>query len=207
MATEKRCCVGDRRIPALIMDNPVRRLLAPSRRLVSKYISGGEVVADLGCGPGFHAMEMARIVGPSGKVYAVDFDDKAIRKLREKAEGMGYSNIETHVSSAADLGFILSSSVDFVLANGLLCCMVDHTGAVSGIKRILKPDGLAHLSITRTFLRRDQRAVDVEEWRGILAGFRVVEEGRGLLGRWADVLSYGASLPGGAGVEQQSVRA
>ncbi|MDG7010795.1 MAG: class I SAM-dependent methyltransferase [Nitrososphaerota archaeon] len=184
-------------MPAFVTDNPVRRLLAPPTRLASRFLSGGEVAVDLGCGPGFNTLEMARRVGPSGKVYAVDFDGEAIRKLSRKAERLGRSNIEAHVSSAAGIGFIPSSSVDFVLAGGLLCCMADHAGALGEIRRILKPVGSAYLSVTRTFLRKGRMGVDGEEWRRILAGFRVIEEGSGLAGRWAEVALDGSAVPGG----------
>ncbi|MDG6975241.1 MAG: class I SAM-dependent methyltransferase [Nitrososphaerota archaeon] len=196
-ATGKGRCAADRRIPAFVTDNPVRRFLAPPTKLVSRFLLGGEVAADLGCGPGFHTLEMARRVGPNGKVYAVDFDRGAIEKLGRKAKRLGCSNVEAHVSSAADIGFVPSSSVDFVLAGGLLCCMADHAGALGEIRRILKPGGSAYLSVTRTFVRRGRMGVDGEEWRRILAGFRVVEEGSGLAGRWAEVALDGKAVEGG----------
>jgi SAM-dependent methyltransferase len=195
-STGRACCSTDRRIPAFVMDNPIRRFLAPPAKLISRFLSVGEVAADIGCGPGFYTFEMARRVGPTGKIYAVDLDGEAIRKLARKAERLGCLNMEAHVSSAADVGFIPGSSVDFVMAAGLLCCMVDHDGAVDEIRRILKPGGSAYLSVSRTFLRRGRMAVDGDEWRGILAGFRVIDEGSGVAGRWAVVALDGAPVAG-----------
>ena len=63
---------------------------------------------------------MAEIVGPEGKVVAVDLGKTSIQTLEKKAKKRGYGNIEVHASSAADLSFIKDRSVDFVLANGLL---------------------------------------------------------------------------------------
>ena len=179
-------CRSDRRIPVFLIDNPLRRLFWPPKKLVEKYVQSGQVVADLGCGSGFYALPIAWRVGDHGKVYAIDFDRKAIRALEKKAEKHGLTNIvNPRVSSAAEVGFIPSGSVDFVLAHGLLCCMVDHAGAVKEIKRILKPSGQAYTSISKVIRRKDPRAVHTEEWEEVLKGFRVLRRGESLTQRWA----------------------
>lgn len=128
---------------------------------------------------------MAEIVGPKGKVYAADSDDRSILALRLKAAKLGYENrIEAHATSAGNLSFIPDSSVDFVFANGLLCCMVDHAGAITEIKRILKPGGRAYLSFRKVRRKKDPRAVSNDEWRRILASFILLREGEGLVRRW-----------------------
>jgi hypothetical protein len=65
--------------------------------------------------------------------------------------------------------------------------MVDHVGAVAEIKRILKPQGLAFLSVTKVFRKKDPKAVTKDEWGRLLKGFMVRENGEGLLNRWATV--------------------
>jgi ubiquinone/menaquinone biosynthesis C-methylase UbiE len=95
-------------------------LFEPPQRLVEPYVKKGQVVADLGCGPGYYTLVLAKNVGPEGKVYAVDLDKKCIQTLEKKAAKAGYHNIEAHASSAANLSFIKDKSVDFILANGLL---------------------------------------------------------------------------------------
>jgi ubiquinone/menaquinone biosynthesis C-methylase UbiE len=99
---------------------PFRSLFEPSQKLVEPYVKKDQVVADLGCGPGYYSLILAKMVGPQGKVFAVDLDKKCIQTLEKKASKLGLFNIETHASSAADLSFIKEKSVDFILANGLL---------------------------------------------------------------------------------------
>ena len=99
---------------------PFRKLFELPQRLVEPYAQEGQVVADLGCGPGYYTLVLAKSVGPGGKVYAVDLDKKCIQALEKKADKAGYHNIEAHASSAADLSFIKDKSVDFILADGLL---------------------------------------------------------------------------------------
>ena len=180
------CSRGDRHVPLFLMDNLVRRLASSPSKFAEKHAAAGQVVADLGSGSGFYALPLARRVGSSGKVYAVDFDAKAVRALSTKAEGLKLSAVvDARVGSAAQLGFISDASADFVLANGLLCCMVDHGGAIGEIKRILKPSGTAYLSVTRGFRKSDPRSVSRAEWQRILEEFEVLEGGEGLTDRWA----------------------
>lgn len=51
--------------------------------------------------------------------------------------------------------------------------------------RVLKENGMAYISITRSFSRRDKREVDAKEWRNILSRFKVIKEGSSLFERWA----------------------
>ncbi len=154
---------------------------------IEPYVKKGHVVVDLGCGPGFYTLALADCVGPEGKVYAVDLNEKCIRSLEKKVKKGGYHNIETHASSASDLRFINDGSVDFVLANGLLCSMTDHRqSAVNEIKRILKPSGQAYLSLGAPWLPPLLGYVKRTEWENILDGFRVHRRG-GSLQKWAVV--------------------
>ena len=126
-------------------NNLVKRFLNRDRSIPQKhvepYVKKGQVVADIGCGSGYYTLALAECVGPEGRVYAVDLNEKAIRNLEKKAEMFGYHNIEAHASSATDLNFINDRSIDFVLANGLLCVMAgNRESAVNEIKRIMKPD-------------------------------------------------------------------
>jgi ubiquinone/menaquinone biosynthesis C-methylase UbiE len=177
---------GDHHFPVFVNDNPVRKLFFSPRRLVAPHVSKGQTVTDVGSGPGFYTLAMAELVGPDGKVYAVDSDAKVIRALEEKARARGLRNIEAHAASAGDMGFIPSGAVDFVFANGALCCVApsEHAAAVSEIKRILKPAGRAFLSVAKV----PMAYVGLDEWESILEGFKVHKRGEGfpLLGhRWA----------------------
>jgi ubiquinone/menaquinone biosynthesis C-methylase UbiE len=133
---------ADKRFPLFVNDNPFRRLFLPPRRLTKPYVSKGQVAADIGCGPGFCTISLARSVGPEGKIYAVDLDEKAIQALEKKADERGFRNIEAHASTACNLGFIKDGSVDFVLAHGLLCSVAPqhHESVVDEIKRPVAPD-------------------------------------------------------------------
>jgi len=169
-----------RRPPAFL--DPIRRLFEPPRKLVDPHVKQGQVVADLGCGSGYYTFALAELVGPEGKVYAIDLGKSCIRAIEKKARKGRYRNIEAHASSASDVSFIKDRSVDFVLANGLLCSMAQHRReAVNEIKRILKREGRAYLSVGAD---PPFGYVDQAEWDSILEGFKI-EQGGSYREKWA----------------------
>ncbi|MDH4211951.1 MAG: class I SAM-dependent methyltransferase [candidate division WOR-3 bacterium] len=176
----------DKRFPLFAHDNLLRRLFGKPEKYCS-YVKQGQMVADLGCGPGYYTLALAKSVGPEGLVYAVDSDERAVCAVENKAAKHGYKNIEARASSAADLSFIEDGSVDFVLADGLLCSMAptDHESAVREIRRIMKPRAKAFLKVAKGSMSYVGKA----EWEMILAGFDVEQRNDGsfLDDRWAIV--------------------
>jgi ubiquinone/menaquinone biosynthesis C-methylase UbiE len=164
--------------------NPVIRPFQDPKKHVEPYVKNGQVAADLGCNVGYYTLALAECVGPEGRVYAVDLNEDHIKALEKKANERGYRNIEAHASSVSDLSFIEDESVDFVLANGLLCNMPDRReSAVNEMKRILKLTGYAYLSLGAP---PPLGFVDRAEWERILEGF-IVERRGGFLQKWAAV--------------------
>ncbi len=154
-----------------------------ARRDVEPFVKAGDLVADLGCRTGYYTFALAECVGPEGRVHAVDLDSEAIAGIERAAEVRRVRNVETHACSAADLAFLKDRSVDFVLANGLLCSMPrDQEAAVGEIKRVLKAGGRAYLSLG---FPPPLGHVNRAEWERILSGFHVHRRGRGWRVQWA----------------------
>lgn len=59
----------------------------------------GDTVVDIGCGTGTVTLEMAKLTGPGGQVYAVDRRQEAIACTNETCEGM---NVEIFEGEALD---------------------------------------------------------------------------------------------------------
>jgi len=174
--------ISSRRGPGFL--GPIIRLGDKSIRRVGPYVQKGQVAADIGCGWGYYSFVLADLVGPEGRVYAVDLARKCVLAIKKKAEKRGCQVVEAYESTAADLNFIKGGSVDFVFANGLLCSMAaDRPAAVAEIKRILKPAGRAYLSLGAA---PPWGYVDRAEWSQMLQGFHV-DEGGAYEGRWAIV--------------------
>lgn len=186
------CAIDDRRIPPFLLDNVLRRLAQPPRRFLRRHLGPGDRVADLGCGPGHFTLPITEIVGEAGHVFAIDLDPRAIVRLKRRIAGRHVGPVvDARVASAAEIDFIASASLDFVLAEGLLCCMKDHDGAVDQIVRILRPAGTAWLSVMKMGRADDPRSVTATEWASILGRLRVLDAGESLLSRWALVRPLG----------------
>ena len=64
-----------------------------SLMLANLGIKEGMKICDMGCGNGFHALKMAEMVGPSGRVYGVDVQPEMLKFLRERFEEKGIENV------------------------------------------------------------------------------------------------------------------
>ena len=61
-----------------------------------------DVVADVGCGTGFLARRIARIVGPTGKVYCQDIQPEMLELMKQRAAAEGVSGITAVLGTADD---------------------------------------------------------------------------------------------------------
>ena len=85
-------------------------------RLLMKLLDlkPGDVVADIGAGSGYHTRRMAKAVGPSGRVYAVDIQPEMLDILATKLTGEGVDNV-VMVLGKIDSAELPSNSVDLVM--------------------------------------------------------------------------------------------
>ena len=97
-------------------------------------------VLDVGCGPGFFTLDMAQMVGTSGKVIASDLQVALLQKLREKAEVAALENrILVHKSEKDKVG--VTEPVDFVLLFYVVHEVPNAEALFKEMLAILKPDG------------------------------------------------------------------
>jgi cobalt-precorrin-6B (C15)-methyltransferase len=62
----------------------------------------GQIVYDIGCGSGSISVEAALQVESSGKILAIDFDEKAIKLTKKNAEKFQITNITTIFGNAKE---------------------------------------------------------------------------------------------------------
>ena len=65
----------------------------PERVLRALGVRRGHVIADVGAGPGFWTLPLARRVGPRGHVFALDPEPAALAVLRRRLANAGVRNV------------------------------------------------------------------------------------------------------------------
>lgn len=104
-------------------------------------IKPGMTVMDVGAGPGYAAFDLARLVGPTGKVIAIDQAPAFLDALRRGAEMRGLANIETIESDLADVDWP-EAVCDAIWSRWCLSFVPNVAGVLAGIDRALKPGGV-----------------------------------------------------------------
>jgi ubiquinone/menaquinone biosynthesis C-methylase UbiE len=97
------------------LDSRIRRWFQNPYEIVAPYIKQGMTVLDVGCGPGFFSIEMAKLVGPGGKVISADLQEGMLRELGNKIRGTVLEERITCVTCDRDK-INISDMVDFILA-------------------------------------------------------------------------------------------
>lgn len=116
---------------------------SPEQNIEKFHVDPGMKVADLGSGSGFYSIAAAKLVGPSGKIYAVDVQKDLLEKLKNESLNQKISNIEliwADLDEPRGTG-LEDNSVERVIIANVLFQSEDKDAFVEEAKRILKPNG------------------------------------------------------------------
>lgn len=156
-----------------ILNNRFRRKFQNPKSILQPFIKEGMTVLDLGCGPGFFSVEIARMVGSSGKVIAADLQEKMLRKVKNKVRGTALEErMFLHRCEADRIG--ISEKVDFVNTFYMLHEVPDQGKTLAQIKEILKPDGL--LLICEPYIHVSGKAFKRTISRAEKCGLKTIEK-------------------------------
>lgn len=164
------------------LDNFMRRLIHPPERIVGRFIQEGDEVIDIGCGPGFFSCPMARMVGETGRVIAVDLQEEMLAMLKKKAEEEGLSSvIEIRKAESSTLNLGSKREADFALAFYLMHELPDMARAFHEVAEALRPGA-------RMLIAEPSKHVSAGEYGETCrlageAGFGIVERPRILFSR------------------------
>lgn len=165
-------------------DNPARALFHKPELLFGPYVTAGMTVADIGCGLGYFAIGLARLVGANGKVLAVDLQGKMLEKMVQRASKQGVrQNISPSQCCEDDIG--ISGPLDFALAFWMVHEIRDQARFFAQIHAALKPDGVLFLAEPKFHVAEQEYRRELE--LAANAGFARQEE-------VAVKLSHGAVL-------------
>jgi FkbM family methyltransferase len=125
---------------AIFLDNIFRKWIHNPQKLLGDLVREGLSALDVGCGPGVFSVEMAKMVGNSGKVIAADLQEEMLEKLKRKMQGKEIQNIITlHKCEQDKIG--VKEKIDFALAFYVVHEVPDKKGLFTELHSILKPGG------------------------------------------------------------------
>ncbi len=148
--------------------SPIRQLWQRPGDIVGPYVAAGMTVLEPGPGMGFFSLELGRRVGPTGRVVAVDVQERMLRALRRRARRAGLlDRIDARLAGGAELPIEdLAACVDFVLAFAVVHEVPDPAAFFRAVARSMKPGARLLLAEPRGHVRVDafretlQRAAD-----------------------------------------------
>ncbi len=108
-------------------------------------VRSGQAVLDIGSGSGTDALIAARLVGPRGRVWALDLTPAMARKLRSLVARLDLRNVEV-IEGSAEAIPLPDASADVVTSNGMLNLVPDKRRAIAEAFRVLKPGGRAQIA-------------------------------------------------------------
>ena len=122
------------------LDSRIRRWLQNPRTILAPYVKKGWTVLDVGCGPGFFSIELADLVGSTGRVIAADLQQGMLERLSEKIRG---TELERRVKlvKCENNSINVSESVDFILTFYMVHEVPDKDRFFKQLNAVLRDQG------------------------------------------------------------------
>ena len=115
----------------------------PENSITQFHVDPGMVVVDIGSGIGHYTLPIAKAVGDSGKVYAVEVQQDLLKKLKSEATNQKLSNIDFIWGDIEEENGtkLVDKVADRVLISNTLFQVRDREAVIRESKRILKDKG------------------------------------------------------------------
>jgi len=138
---------------------PLRRLAFDPAKFLAPYVQDGMTVLEPGPGMGFFTLELARLVGPKGRIIAVDVQPKMLSVLAKRAKKAGVAERILLREPVQDRMGIeeFGGQVDFVLAFAVVHELPDMTTFFQEAATAMKNGG-------RMLLAEPSGHVKAEAW-------------------------------------------
>ena len=170
---------------AFMINNPVRRALLKPARIVDKLgLAGAEHVLELGPGPGFFSVEIARRLTDGG-LELFDIQPEMLEMARQQLERAGLSGVGFTAGQASDGLPFPDNTFDVAFLAAVIGEVPDQQACLRSLGQVLKPGG--RLVFVEMFPDPDR--LNVRELRDLVEpeNFEFVEATGN---RWEDVVRF-----------------
>lgn len=133
----------------------------PHRIIDEAGIKPGMSVADVGAGDGYFTFRLAERVGPHGRVYANDIDNRALQVVRDKCREEDIRNI-TVILGKEDDPLLPEKSIDIILMVNVIHLVKNPSLFLKNIEKCLKPGGT--LVIVQWDAEKMDSEMQEEQW-------------------------------------------
>jgi ubiquinone/menaquinone biosynthesis C-methylase UbiE len=170
---------------AFLLNNPLRRTLFKSARIVESIgVTGSEHVLELGPGPGFYSVEIARRL-TDGRLDLFDLQPEMLEKAKLQLERAGFRDVGFTVGQASQELPFPDNTFDTAFLAAVIGEVPDKQACLRSLGRVLKPGG--RLVFAETYPDPDR--LSVQELRDLAEpeSFDFVEATGN---RWRDVVTF-----------------
>jgi ubiquinone/menaquinone biosynthesis C-methylase UbiE len=170
---------------AFLLNNPLRRTLFKSARIVESIgLTGSEHVLELGPGPGFYSVEIARHL-TDGRLDLFDLQPEMLEKGKLQLERAGFRDVGFTVGQASQELPFPDNTFDTAFLAAVIGEVPDKQACLRSVGRVLKPGG--RLVFAETYPDPDR--LSVQELRDLAEpeNFEFVEATGNW---WCDVVSF-----------------
>ncbi len=100
----------------------------------------GQIVCDMGCGNGFYSLKLAALVGPKGKVLAVDIQQEMLHMLDERAKEAKLANVLPVLGNAVN-PHLPEKGLDLILCVDVYHEFSHPEPMLAAMRKSLRPGG------------------------------------------------------------------
>lgn len=124
------------------MLRPERRGAFPAEHTLAELAPRPDsVIADVGCGPGYYTIPAARLLGPTGRVYAIDLEPRMTERVQQRAALEGLGHIVKTIRGDRERIPLEDETADLTIAALLLHDLTERLAMVRDLARVTRNGG------------------------------------------------------------------